>query len=114
MTVERVDEGGVTILRLSGDLDEGGVDALRTSLYECITGGRYRIVMSLAEVRFVSYMGVGVLVERLRKVRASDGDIKLVGVNLYAERLFRMVGVGSLFDVHDSEQNALGVFKAAA
>ena len=54
------------------------------------------------------------MVERLRKVRSFDGDIKLVAINLYTERLFRMVGVSSLFDVHDSEQNALGVFQAAA
>jgi anti-sigma B factor antagonist len=114
MKVERMDTGAVSVLCLNGDLDEGGVGELQTALYECFTQERLNLVLNLAEVRFISYLGVGVLVERLRKVRALGGDIKIVGMNLYAERLFRMVGVGSLFETFDSEAQAIGVFQAAA
>ncbi|MCC6488592.1 MAG: STAS domain-containing protein [Candidatus Hydrogenedentes bacterium] len=114
MNVERTDMGAVTVLRLQGDIDENGVDALRTALYECISENRFKVVMNLSAIRFISYMGVGVLVERLRKVRALNGDIKLVGINLYTQRLFRMVGVSSLFDTYDSEQKAAGTFQEAA
>lgn len=114
MTVERKDVGGETVLRLVGDIDENGVDAVRTAMYECMSEGRNRLVLNLSGVRMISYMGVGVLVERLRKVRSLGGDLKLVGINLYTERLFRMVGVGSLFDTHESEAQALAVFQEAA
>ena len=114
MTVDRADLGNVTVLNLSGDLDEGGVNELRTSLFECITQERFNLVISLSEVRFMSYLGVGVLVERLRKVRGLGGDMKLVGINLYTERLFRMVGVSSLFETYDSEGQAMSVFQEAA
>ncbi|GMU92280.1 MAG: hypothetical protein AMXMBFR4_13380 [Candidatus Hydrogenedentota bacterium] len=114
MKIERKDMGTVSILRLAGDIDETGVDVLRTELYECIAEGRYRVILNLSGVRFISYMGVGVLVERLRKLRLQSGDLKLVGVNLYAQRLFRMVGVSSLFDTYESESQALGVFQEAA
>jgi len=106
--------GAVTVLRLEGDLDERGVDALRTEMYNAINDGRCKIVMNLGGVRFISYMGVGVLVERLRKVRALNGDVKLVSLNLYAERLFRMVGVSSLFDTYETESQAVGVYQEAA
>jgi anti-sigma B factor antagonist len=114
MKVERTDNGELTVLRLQGDIDETGVDALRTALYECINDGRVKLVMNLSGVRFVSYMGVGVLVERLRKLRAQGGDMKLVGINLYTQRLFRMVGVHSLFETFDNESQALGEFQEAA
>jgi anti-anti-sigma factor len=114
MKIERKDIGAVTILRLAGDIDEGGVDTLRTSMYECLAEGRHQIIMNLSGVRFISYMGVGVLVERLRKLRAVNGDLKLVGMNLYAQRLFRMVGVSSLFDSFESETQAIGQFQEAA
>ena len=114
MKVERTDIGAVTVLRLQGDIDETGVDALRTALYECINDGRAKLVMNLSSIRFVSYMGVGVLVERLRKLRAQGGDMKLVGINLYTQRLFRMVGVQSLFDTFENESQALGVYQEAA
>ena len=114
MKAERKDTGAVTVLRLQGDIDEMGVDALRTSLYECISDGRFKLVLNLSGIRFISYMGVGVLVERLRKVRALNGDLKLVGINLYTQRLFRMVGVSALFDAYDSETQAIGVYSEAA
>ncbi len=114
MKVERKDIGAVTVLRLAGDIDESGVDVLRTSMYECLAEGRHQVIMNLGGVRFISYMGVGVLVERLRKLRALNGDLKLVGMNLYAQRLFRMVGVTSLFDTFESESQAIGQFQEAA
>ncbi len=114
MKVERTDIGGVTVLRLQGDIDETGVDALRTAMYECISDGRTKLVLNLSSMRFISYMGVGVLVERLRKLRAKGGDMKLVGINLYTQRLFRMVGVQSLFDTFENESKAVGVYQEAA
>lgn len=114
MRIERVDLGAVTVLRLAGDLDERGVDALRTAMYESLTQGRFNLVLNLREVGFISYLGVGVMVERLRKLRDLGGDVKLVGINLYTERLFRMVGVTSLFETYDSETRAIGVFQEAA
>jgi anti-anti-sigma factor len=114
MNIERKDFGAVSVLRLEGDLDETGVDALRGSLYDCISERRYKLVLNLSGVRFISYMGVGVLVERLRTVRSFNGDVKLVAINLYTERLFRMVGVTTLFDTYESETHAIGVFQEAA
>jgi anti-anti-sigma factor len=114
MEIDRDTSGEIIILRLDGDLDEGSVDVLRNALFECISSGRCSIVMNLSQVRFISYMGLGVLVERLRHIRKTKGDIKLVGMNLYAERLFRMVGVSALFEYYDSEDSALLVFQKAA
>ncbi|MBN2308674.1 MAG: STAS domain-containing protein, partial [Candidatus Hydrogenedentes bacterium] len=106
--------GPVTVLRLDGDMDEAGVESLRTALYECATQGRFRVVLNLRDVGFMSYMSVGVLVERLRKFRGFGGDIKLVGLNLYTERLFRMVGITGLFERFDNEAQAAGTFQEAA
>ena len=114
MHVETVESGAATVMRLEGDLDQQGINDLRNALYDCMCQGRFKLVVNLREVRFISYMGLGVLVERLRKVRALSGDIKLVGINLYAERLFRMVGVSALFDVYDSESQAVSVYQEAA
>jgi anti-anti-sigma factor len=114
MEIQRVEVGSVVVMRLVGDLDEGSLDVLRNALYDYMSTGRCSIVMNFSQVRFISYMGLGVLVERLRHIRKNGGDIKLVGINLYAERLFRMVGVSSLFETYDNESGAVGVFQEAA
>lgn len=114
VAIDRTDKGAVTVLRLRGDIDEAGVETLRTSLYECLAQRRYNVVLNLRDVCYISCMGVGVLVERLRKFQAFHGDMKLVALNVYSERLFRMAGVSALFDTFDSEAQAVGMFREAA
>ena len=114
MNIERMENGVSTILRLEGDIDEDGMNTLRLALMDCIQDHRCHVVVNMVDVKFVSYMGVGVLVERLRQLRACNGDMKLVGVNLYTERLFRMVGVAKVFEKYDTESQAVQAYREAA
>ena len=114
MRIENAQQGTVRILRLEGDVDEEGVNALRIELLHCIREGQRNVVLNLSGVRLMSYMGIGVLVERLRQLRTFGGDLKLTGVSVYLERLFRMVAVSSLFEMHDSENQAVQAFREAA
>ena len=114
LKIDSYEQTGCTVLRLEGDIDEEGMNTLRLSLMECIQNQQHNVVVNLASVNFVSYMGVGVLVERLRQLRACKGDLKLTGVNLYTERLFRMVGITNVFDTYATEAQALQAFAEAA
>jgi len=114
MNIERLENGAITVLRLDGDIDEDGQNALRVCLMECLKDQRYHVVVNMGDVKFVSYMGVGVLVERLRQLRAQGGDLKLSGVNLYTQRLLRMVGVTKVFEMFDSESQAIQASREAA
>jgi anti-anti-sigma factor len=114
MNIERLENGAVTVLRLSGDIDEVGMNDVRLSLAGCIQDRRCNVVVNMEDVKFVSYMGVGVLVERLRQLRAYNGDMKLVRVNLYTQRLFRMVGITKVFETYDSESGAVQSYREAA
>ena len=114
MKSDLMQQGPVTVIRIDGDLDEEGVQKLRVSLLDCLSAKRCNVVLNLSALKFISYMGVGVLVERLRQFRSLSGDLKLVGLNLYTERLFRMVGISDLFETYDTEANAVQVFQEAA
>ncbi len=114
LNIDRLEMGKVTILRLMGDIDEHGIDLLRSQLMHCLQERRCHIVVNMRDVKFVSYMGVGVLVERLRQCRNHQGDMKLVGVNLYTERLFRMVGITKVFETFESENQAVQAYQEAA
>jgi anti-sigma B factor antagonist len=106
--------GSTTVMRLEGDIDEDGVNVLRIGLLNCLKERRCRVVANLSGVRYISFMGLGVLVERLRQLRLQGGDLKLVGVNTYTQRVFRMAGISSLFEIHESDAQAIEGFRAAA
>ena len=99
---------------MDGEVDEDGVRQLRIALVNCLRNNGYNVIVNLSGMKFISYMGVGVLVERLRQFRSYDGDMKLVGLNLYTQRLFRMTGVTSLFDVYENEADAIRDYQEAA
>ena len=114
MNVDQTVLGSATVLRLEGDIDEDGINVLRMVLLNCLRQRRVNVVVDLSDVKFVSYMGVGVLVERLRQLRKYGGDLKLVGVNVATQRLFRMVGVTSVFETFETETLAVQGFRQAA
>lgn len=114
MMIDRIDMGPVVVLRLEGDIDDDGVKTLRLSFLGCLKEKRCKVVLNMTGVRHISFMGLGVLVERLRQLRLGGGDLKLVGVSMYAQRVFRMAGVTSLFDIHETEGQAVQHFREAA
>lgn len=114
LNIETQKRGGITVVRVEGDVDEEGVRQLRMALVNCLRDNGYNVVVNLSGMKFISYMGVGVLVERLRQFRSYNGDMKLVGLNIYTQRLFRMTGVTSLFEVYDEETDAIRGYQEAA
>ncbi len=114
LSIETQKSEEIAIVRVEGEVDEDGVRQLRIALVNCLRDNGYNVVVNLSGMKFISYMGVGVLVERLRQFRSYDGDMKLVGLNLYTQRLFRMTGVTSLFDVYDNEADAIREYQEAA
>lgn len=112
--IEKENVGNQVVLRLDGDIDEEGVKQLRIALVDCLRADQYHVVLNLEGMRFISYMGVGVLVERLRQFRANKGTMILVRPNLYTQRLFRMTGVTNLFEVRDTESAAINIVEEAA
>ncbi len=114
LKIDRLESGAVTVLRLEGDIDEDGMNQLRLALTYCLQDQRCRLVVNLESVNFVSYMGLGVLVERLRQARACNGDLKLTGINVYTDRLFRMAGVSKVFEIYKTENQAIQTYREAA
>ncbi len=114
LTLDRVECGAATVLRVQGEIDEDGINALRLGLMACIADRRYHVVLNLSGVVFLSYMGVGALVERLGQLRTFNGDLKLACLNLQGRRLLRMMGLGHVFDCYDSEASAVKQYQQEA
>ena len=114
LKIERLESGAITVLRLEGDIYQDEENNLRLVLAECIKDQRFNVVVNLEAVTFISYMGVGALVERLRQLQGFGGDLKLVAINMYTERLFRMMGVKNFFKTFKTESQAITAFQEAA
>jgi len=101
----------VTILDLSGKL-MGGTDAdlLRDTIHGLIEEGRKRVVVNLADVKWVNSTGVGILITGYTTLRKNKGDLKLLNVSNKIQSILYVTKLNLIFECFTSEQDAVNSF----
>ena len=93
MTV--MNEGGETVLALSGDLDLCTSARLRERLVDLTHSARPRIVVDLSGLSFVDSTGLGTLVTALKRVRDAGGDMAIRAPTPATRRVIEISGLGA-------------------
>ena len=98
---------GVDVLRFNGDLDALSMIKMKDRMNRLMNRNHKRLLLDLQETKHVELAGVGILVDRLRKVREQKGDIKLCNLRPEVERTFQMIGVNGLMESYSTEEEAI-------
>ncbi|MGI8786486.1 MAG: STAS domain-containing protein [Pyrinomonadaceae bacterium] len=103
--------GDVTILDMSGKVTIGeGSVALRTTIRRLLGEGKKKILLNLANVGYVDSSGIGELVSSYTAVNKEGGSLKLLSLTQKIQDLLAITKLLTVFDVYDSESEALGSF----
>lgn len=101
----------VQVIQLRGALRLGdGVDAFRRAVDGALSAGDVRLVVNLAEVPKVDSSGIGVLVKSMASAKQRGGSLRLVNPSEFALHTLRLVGVLGLFEVFETEDQAVASF----
>lgn len=103
---------GVEVLRFTGDLNAVEMVRFKKHLACLLRKNRKKLLLDLSETRHVELSGVGILVDRLRSIRAQKGDIKLCNMRPEVERVLEMIGISGLIESFRSEEEAIQSFAA--
>jgi len=106
--------GGVTVLSLKGRLVAEDGDAVRTAIDALVQQGRVELVVDLQEVTYIDSSGLGLLVSKYVSVRRVGGDVKLLHLTPRSSHLFAITHLTQVFDVFDSEADAVRAFGSAS
>ncbi|HOW59724.1 MAG TPA: STAS domain-containing protein [Candidatus Omnitrophota bacterium] len=101
---------GVDVLRFDGDLNALAMMKMKDRMNRLLNKNHKRLLLDLKETKHVELAGVGILVDRLRKVREQKGDIKLCNLRPEVEKTFQMIGVNGLMESFSSEEEAIRSF----
>ena len=101
---------GVEVLRFQGDLNASEMIKIKDRLTRLVNKNHKKLLLDLKLARHVELAGLGILIDRLMKVRAQKGDIKLCNLRPEVEKAFRMVGVNTLIEFFRSEEEAIQSF----
>jgi len=107
MEIEVREEGAVTLVQLSGDLDATTGSRLTEEMDRLWTAGRRRFVLDLGGVPFVDSAGLSVLVRLFKRVRAQTGRLGLASMQAPVRRVFELTRLERSFDVYADVAEAL-------
>lgn len=113
MPVVSMPQQNIDVLDVAGNINAFDMIRIKNRLDKLIKKDHTKIILHFKNVKQIDFIGLGILIERLRRIRALDGDLKLVGLNPYILKLFRKTGVNKLIDTYDDTIDALRSFETA-
>ena len=104
--------GDVTVLDLAGriTLGEGSV-ALRTTIRRLLDEGKNKILLNMGGVGYIDSSGIGELVSSFTAINKAGGQLKMLSLQKKLQDLLAITKLLTVFDVYDSESEALGSYK---
>jgi anti-sigma B factor antagonist len=106
----------VDLLEVAGRVDAATASKLKQQIDALFEEGRYRIVLDLAKLEYVSSPGLRVLIEarkRAREWKITDlegGDIRIANLPPKIKEVFDLTGFTALFEMYGDTVEAVGSF----
>lgn len=102
----------VSILEISGELDAHTASQLEDVFQQLIGQEKYKIIVNCARLDYIASAGLGVFMAYIEDVRGFGGDIKLTNLKPKVFHVFDLLGFPALYDIVDTEQEAVTKFNA--
>jgi len=101
---------GVTVVRLSGELDAHTFQSLDKALQKLFVQQHYKIVMDMGGVVYLSSAGIGTLVSATIKCNANGGNLIMCKVTDRCNDVLTLLGLNETLQFADDLQPALARF----
>jgi anti-sigma B factor antagonist len=105
-------DSAVTIFKLQGHLDAQTVRQLEGHYETETTRSKYKWIVDLGQLEYISSAGLGSFVGVLSELRSQGGDIFFVGLSPKMMKIFKVLGFTRIFKVYDGEAEALKGFNS--
>ncbi len=106
-----VDErGGIVFIELGGYLDAHTYEKFEEVLEEKFAEGRFRYVMDLSRLEYISSAGAGVFIGAAGTCQDHMGKVVLVRPTPEVQEIFELLGVCQLFLTVREREQALAKF----
>ena len=103
----------VNVLVCRGDLNAQSMVRLKSRLSRLMNQNRKRLVLDLARAKRADFSGLGILIERLQKIRAMRGDIRVIHVQPAVSKTFDRTGISQLIESFESKMDAIRSYRVA-
>lgn len=99
-------ENEVVKIRVDGVLDTLTSPELEKVMNSLIAQKRYKIIMDLGGVNYISSAGWGIFISHLKEIRENRGDLKLVRMLPQVSEIFELLEFDSILKTYPTLENA--------
>ncbi len=96
----------VHIISISGRIDTITSKDLEAKLKEAIEERKEKIIINLAEVDYISSVGLRVLLAALKGQKQNQGSIPLVSLQPFVQNIFKITGLDKMFQIFPTDEAA--------
>jgi anti-sigma B factor antagonist len=107
MEINEKNKENAVVLSLSGRLDTLNYGILEKKLQSLFDDKKTRIILDCGDLEYISSSGLRVLLIYLKKAKSVDGRFVLSHLPHSIKEIFDISGFTSIFDIYDSEEEAL-------
>jgi len=101
----------VDLVELSGRIDSNTAGELEAALAAITGAQRFRIVVDMQDLEYISSRGLRALISTLKQTRRwNRGDLRLCNLPPRIAGVFDMAGLTPLFKIYDNTVDAVGSF----
>jgi anti-sigma B factor antagonist len=97
MSIRSTREGDRVVISVEGQLIAGNRQQLKEAVLPEIDRGARQFVIDFADTGYIDSAGLGVLVSLSKRIRESDGTLRLANLNEDLRTLFELTKLDTLF-----------------
>ncbi len=101
----------ISIIKVGGFIDTTTSSEVERALNSLLKQGRYKIIIDLGNVDYISSAGWGIFISEIKSIREHDGDLKLVRMIPDVYEIFELLEFHHILDVYDSVEEAIRKFE---
>ena len=103
----------VDIVRCQGDLNATRMVEIKSRFSRLMNRNKKFFLLDLGEANHADLAGIGILVDRIKKVRALNGDIRLFNLRPEVAQILHLIGLNQVIATYATEEEARQSYQAA-
>lgn len=101
----------VQTLEIVGELDALVAPKLKETFNKLIEKDIIKYIVNCKDLVHINSLAMGILRGKLQIVKELGGNIKIVNLNSHIKTIFETIGLDEIFEIYDSEEEAIKSFK---
>ncbi len=103
--------GDIKVIKIIGELDALVAPKLKDRIAKLVESDTINFIIDFEELVHINSLAMGILRGKLRVVKEAGGDIKLIKLNDHIKTIFEMIGLDEIFEIFETEEEAVQSFK---